>query len=91
MLKMNNKKGFTLIELLATIVIMGILMMVAIPTISRVIENARKDTFVDSAKAYANTVRNMWTADEFTCNGVKSSAVPDQRWQYSSRSHQSSG
>ena len=73
----KNNKGFTLVELLAVIVIMGILMMVAIPTISRVIENARKDTFVDSAKAYANTVRNMWTADEFTCNGVKSSAVPD--------------
>ena len=74
---MKNKRGFTLIELLAVITIMGILMLVAIPTVSRVIENSRRDIFVDSAKSYANTVRNMWTADEFTCNGVKASAVPD--------------
>ncbi|MBO5120172.1 MAG: prepilin-type N-terminal cleavage/methylation domain-containing protein, partial [Bacilli bacterium] len=31
---MSNNKGFTLIELLAVITIMGILMMVAIPTVS---------------------------------------------------------
>ena len=34
---------------------MGILMMVAIPSISRVIENSRKDTFVDIVKSYVNT------------------------------------
>ena len=52
---MNSKNGFTLVELLAVIAIMGILMMVAIPSISRVIENSRKDTFVDIVKSYANT------------------------------------
>ena len=73
----RNKRGFTLIELLAVITIMGILMLVAIPVVSRVIENSRRDIFVDSAKAYANAVRNLWTADELTCDGVKSSAVVD--------------
>lgn len=42
-----NKKGFTLIELLAVITIMGILMMVAIPSVSRTIEKSRQDTFVN--------------------------------------------
>ena len=74
---LNNKKGFTLVELLAVIVIMGILMMVAIPSISRVIENSRKDTFVDIAKAYANAAKTLWTADTLTCEGTVASAVDD--------------
>ena len=75
--KINNKKGFTLVELLAVIVIMGILMMVAIPSVTRTIENSRKDTFVDIAKSYANAARSMWTTDNLTCNGTVSSAVDD--------------
>lgn len=72
---MKNNKGFTLIELLAVITIMGILMMVAIPTVSRTIENARKDTFLDLAKQYSNAVKNLWYADGFECDGYLSSAV----------------
>ena len=74
---LKNKKGFTLVELLAVIVIMGILMLVAIPAISRVIENSRKDTFVDIAKSYANAAKTLWTADTLTCDGISSSAVDD--------------
>ena len=76
-MKRINKKGFTLVELLAVIVIMGILMMVAIPSISRVIESSRKDTFVDIAKAYANAAKTLWTADTLTCEGTVASAVDD--------------
>ena len=76
-MKRINKNGFTLVELLAVIVIMGILMMVAIPSISRVIENSRKDTFVDIAKSYANAAKTLWTADTLTCEGTVASAVDD--------------
>ena len=68
MKKINmNSKGFTLIELLAVITIMGILMMVAIPSVSRTIENSRRDTFADVAKSYVNTIRNSVLADEIEC------------------------
>ena len=66
-MKRLNKAGFTLIELLAVITIMGILMMVAIPSVSRTIENSRRDTFADNALTYVNTVRNAVMADELTC------------------------
>lgn len=62
-----NSKGFTLIELLAVITIMGILMMVAIPAVSRTIENSRRDTFGDVAQSYLNAVRNAVLADELIC------------------------
>lgn len=66
-MKKLNGKGFTLIELLAVITIMGILMLVAIPAVSRTIENSRRDTFADVAKTYINAVRNSVLADELDC------------------------
>ena len=73
-MKKLNRKGFTLIELLAVITIMGILLLVAIPAVSRTIENSRRDTFMDTAKTYINTVRNSVLADELDCGTNKSVA-----------------
>lgn len=74
-MKRLNKKGFTLIELLAVIVIMGVLMIVAIPAVSRTIENARRDSFADTAKEYINAVRNAVLADNISCGGIVASAT----------------
>ena len=41
-----NKKAFTLIELLAVIIILGILMLIAIPSVTNYINNSRKSTYV---------------------------------------------
>ena len=41
-----KNKGFTLIELLAVIIILGILMLIAIPSVTNYINNSRKNTYV---------------------------------------------
>ena len=83
-MKRLNKAGFTLIELLAVITIMGILMMVAIPSVSRTIENSRRDTFADNALTYVNTVRNAVMADELACGSGETtvSATPNGNYYF---------
>ena len=70
-----NRKGFTLIELLAVITILGILMIVGIPAVQRTINNSRKDTFVDTAKEYANAVKTAWAANDITCGESNSNTI----------------
>ena len=54
-----NKKGFTLIELLAVIIILGILMVIAVPAVTKYIDESRKSTYVNSAKNIAGGARNL--------------------------------
>ena len=54
-----NKKGFTLIELLAVIIILGILMIIAIPSVTKYISDSRKSAYVDTAKQVANATKNL--------------------------------
>ena len=42
-MKKINKKGFTLIELLAVIVILGIIMVIAVPMVQEYILKSRKE------------------------------------------------
>lgn len=72
---MKNKKGFTLIELLAVITIMGILMLVAIPAVSRTIENSRRNTMATTIKTYIDAVRTAVIGDEIKCGTDMISAV----------------
>ena len=55
---MKNKKGFTLIELLAVIIILGILMIIAIPAVTSYIQDTKHSAFVDTAVAFMDDVRN---------------------------------
>ena len=54
-----NKKGFTLIELLAVIIILGILMIIAIPSVTKYINDSRKSSYIDTAKELVGAARNL--------------------------------
>ena len=56
---MNRKNAFTLIELLAVIIILGILMIIAIPSVTTYISNSRKSAYIDTAKEIINGARNF--------------------------------
>ena len=45
----NNTKGFTLIELLAVIIILAIIALIAVPTILNIINDARRESNINSA------------------------------------------
>ena len=57
--KKSKKKGFTLIELLAVIIILGILMIIAIPSVTSYINDSRKSAYVDTAKEIVSGTRNL--------------------------------
>lgn len=45
-----NKKGFTLIELLATITILSMILVVAVPSIMSTLDKSKRRTYVEDAK-----------------------------------------
>ncbi len=55
---MKNRKGFTLIELLAVIVILGLLMAIAIPSVTKYITESRKKTLVSTMGNYMSALSN---------------------------------
>ena len=55
---MKDKNGFTLIELLAVIIILGILMIIAIPSVTRYISDSRKASYISTAKENITGARN---------------------------------
>lgn len=72
-----NKKGFTLIELLAVIVILGVLLAIAIPSVTKYINSSKKGTYVDNAREYALAAKNeaLIGSYEFPINECDAVAV----------------
>jgi len=63
---MNNRKGFTMVELLAVIVILGILMAISIPAVSRWVNRSKnenlesqKQTLIMASKSYAQANKGI--------------------------------
>ena len=54
-----KNKGFTLVEILAVIVILGIIMMIAVPRVSEQILKSKKSTYVTDSKRFIEAARNV--------------------------------
>ena len=74
-MKKTNKKVFTLVELLAVIVILGVLLMIAVPAIQNVIRNSRKKSFESAAKLALENVETMASAER-TGNTLAECYIP---------------
>jgi len=66
-----NKRGFTLVELLATIVILGIISVIAVVSVDKMLDHSNETTcdnllltITNAAKDYASDKRFLYTEDE---------------------------
>ena len=73
----RKNRGFTLIELLAVIVILGLLMAIAIPSVTKYITESRKKTLATTLGNYIGALVNDVNDLEYTFTGTNTIyAVP---------------
>lgn len=63
-----NKKGFTLIEIIAVVVILGVIMFIAVPSVSTYILGSRKDTYISDANRFVSGAKTVVETKEIVVN-----------------------
>ena len=62
---MKNRKGFTLIEVISVIIIIGIIMLIAVPNVTDYIFGSRRSSYATDIHAYIETVRAEYESREY--------------------------
>jgi type IV pilus assembly protein PilA len=60
----NKRLAFTLVELLAVVVILGVLMMIAIPNTISLLDRNKKTNYIENAKTFVSLVQNKVQVDK---------------------------
>ena len=68
---MKKRVGFTLVELLAVIAMLAILVIIALPNVMRMFNDAKKSTFISEAKIIHKQVSSDYVKDSFNTSGYK--------------------
>lgn len=62
-MKAKNSLGFTLIELIATITILGIIMLIAVPNVISVVTKNKNQTYVNDARKFVTLAKYKFESD----------------------------
>ncbi len=62
---MKNNKGFTLIEILSVVIIMGIIILIAVPSVSKYVNDSRISAYVTTAKEYIKEAQTKVASKEY--------------------------
>ena len=77
----KNNKGFTLVETIAVIIILGVVLSIAVPSITNVVKSTNKnrmisdaETFISEVKEYveSDTIGNTPNDKKYTLGSIKS-------------------
>ena len=75
-MKAKNSLGFTLIELIATITILGIIMLIAVPNVISVVTKNKNQTYVNDARKFVTLAKyNIMRPTSTNCAVIMLSSV----------------